>query len=146
MLNVMCHAICDCLLIKTKLGDVVHCDATMDPVVDYPVANPAFDAIIVTLCLEEACTTFEALKTTMTKLAAILKIGGHIIIFSVLEEIYYKVGEQVIKVTPYTEKQMIEAVTGAGLSLKEQYDISDIRIKKVVKDVYATMLGIVAQK
>ena len=126
---------------------MVHCDATMDPVVDYPVANPAFDAIIVTLCLEEACTTFEALKTTMTKLAAILKIGGHIIIFSVLEEIYYKVGEQVIKVTPYTEKQMIEAVTGAGLSLKEQYRyLRHSESKKVVKDVYATMLGIVAQK
>ena len=41
--------------------------------------------------------------------------------FSVLEETYYKVGEQVIKVTLYTEEQMKEAVSCAGLSIKEQH-------------------------
>ena len=61
--------------VLVAVRDVVHCDATMDPIVDYP--NPAFDSIITTLCLEEACPTFEALKATIAKLAAILKSGGH---------------------------------------------------------------------
>ena len=87
--------------VRAAVRAVVHCDAMMDPVVDYP--SPAFDSIIITLCLEEACPTFEALKATIAKLAAILKPGGHLIIFTVLGETYYKVGEQVIKVTPYTE-------------------------------------------
>ena len=117
----------------------------MDPVVDYP--NPAFDSIIITLCLEEACPTFLALKATIAKLTAILKPGGHLIIFSVLGETYYNDGEQVIKVTPYTEKQMKEAVSDAELGMREQHQY--IRhSNEVVNDVddYTMMLGLLAQK
>ena len=131
--------------VRAAVRDVVHCDATMDPVVDYP--NPAFDSIIVTLCLEEACSTFEVLKTTIARLAAILKPGGHLIIFSVLGETFYKVGEQVIKVIPYTEKEMKEAVSCAGLRVKEQHQYtrhSDEAIDDV--DDYTMMLGLLAQK
>ena len=78
---------------------------------------------LTTLCLEEACPTFKAPKATIAKLAAILKPGGHLIISSMLGDIYYKVEdlEQVINTTPYTEKQMKETVSGAGLSMKEQH-------------------------
>ena len=83
------------LRVHAPVRDVVHCDATMDPVVDYP--NPAFDSIIITLCLEEDCPMFKALKATIAhaKLEAILKPGDHLIVFSVLGETYYKVEDLV---------------------------------------------------
>ena len=128
--------------VRAAVRGVVHCDATMDPVVDYQ--NPTFDSMITTLCLEEACPIFEALKAAIAKLAAILKPGGHFIILSMLGETYYKVGEQMIKVTPYTEKQMKEAISGAGLSLKEQHQY----VRHSARDTcdYTMMLGLLAQK
>ena len=129
--------------VRAAVRDVVHCDATMDPILDYQ--NPAFDSIIITLCLEEACPTFEVLKATIAKLAAILKPGGHLIIFSMIGETYYTVGEQVIKVTPHTEKQMKEAISGAGLSVKEQCQYVRHPAEDTGDD-YTMMLGLLAQK
>lgn len=132
--------------VRRAIKDVVHCDATNDPIVECP--NTTFDAIIITLCLEEACTTLEGLKTTVKKLAAIMKPGGHFIIFSVLEETYYRVGDQMIKVTPFTEEQVLEAITDCGLSLKEEYRYRrhSHNSERVISADYSTMLGIMAQK
>lgn len=132
--------------VRSAVKEVVHCDTTMDPIVECP--NTLFDAIIITLCLEEACKTFENLKTTVKKLVALLKPGGHFIIFSMLEETFYKVGDQVIKVTPFTQEQLLEAITEAGLSLKQQYHYTrhpDDSEEDVVDD-YSMMLGIMALK
>lgn len=107
-----------------------------------------FDAIIITLCLEEACKTFEGLKSTVKKLAAMLKPGGHFIIFSVLEETFYKVGDQIIEVTPFTEEQVLEAITESGLNIKERYNYTrhPHESEGDIVDDYSTMLGILAQK
>ena len=132
--------------VRRAVQDVVHCDARTDPIIEGQIMP--FDAIIITLCLEEACTTFEGLKNTVKKLAAMLKPKGHFIIFIVLEETFYKVGDQIIEVTPFTEEQVLEAITESGLNIKERYNYTrhSHESEGEVVDDYSTMLCILAQK
>ena len=132
--------------VRQAVKNVVHCDVRTDPIVEGQIMP--FDAIIITLCLEEACTTFKGLKSTVKKLTAMLKPDGHFIIFIVLEETFYKVGDQIIEVTPFTEEQVLEAITESGLNMKERYNYTrhSHESEGEVVDDYSTMLCILAQK
>ena len=130
--------------VRDAIEAVVHCDVNKDPVVD--CLNPMFDAIIITLCLEEACKDFESLKMTIRKLANILKQGGHLILFILLDETFYKVGELKIDVTRFNEMQIKDAIKCSNLRLiDEGLYTRNPQASKAVDD-YTALLGVLAQK
>lgn len=105
-----------------------------------------FDAIIITLCLEEACKDFESLKEALRKLATILKQGGHLILFICVEETFYNVGDMRIDVTSFKEIQIREAIECSKLRLVDEHVYW--RNPQSSKDVddYKAVFGVLAKK
>ena len=89
-----------------------------DPVLDHP--SRPFDAILTILCIEETCTDFESYKANIQRLVGVLKPGGYLFIGTMLGMTFYRVQDQVIQATPLTEEQVKEALTNAGLVVKNE--------------------------
>ncbi|NXT45504.1 NNMT methyltransferase, partial [Pluvianellus socialis] len=113
-----------------KARQVLKCDVTKANPTD-PVSLPPADCIVSTLCLEAACKDLTTFCSTLRNISALVKLGGHLVMVTILPETYYAFHKQVFSCL-YLEKNVVEeAVEGAGFEVKfsevQTYLPSDIR-------------------
>ena len=101
--------------VRSITTDIVPCDVLKDPVMEHP--SQPFDAVITTLCIEEASKDYATFKTNIKRLVGALKCGGHFFIATMMEMSHYSVQNQLIKTLPVTEEQVKEALSNAGLEI-----------------------------
>lgn len=73
----------DC--VRKCIRGVVPCDITKDPPLAEEFAGPNYDVVMSILCLEGACETKEAYKAAVKRLASLVKLGGHLLLYCSLK-------------------------------------------------------------
>ena len=86
------------------------------------------DVIVTSLCLEGACTTYDQYKQALRNIASLLKPGGKLVLFGVLNSIFYRNGKHYFQDLTLTEDQVKNAVSGADLSINEKFTNTDIKM------------------
>jgi len=78
--------------------------------------------IISSLCLEAVADTLDEYNLIIGRLATKIKSGGYFVLFGVLEETFYKVGEKTLPCLSLKESDIRIALTKNG------FDIVDMKI------------------
>ncbi|KAM6043167.1 nicotinamide N-methyltransferase [Chlamydotis macqueenii] len=116
--------------VRKKVKQVLKCDVTKANLAT-PVSLPPADCVVTTLCLEGACKDLPTFRSALQNVGGLLKPGGHLVMMTVLRETYYGFGEEVFSCLRLEEKDVEEAVEGAGFEVKfskvQPYLAEDVR-------------------
>ena len=121
-------------LVRRAVKAVVHCDITQDPPIEKGY-DQEYDVVMSSLCLEVASQTLEEYKQGMCKLAALVKPGGSLIIYSMEEYCgpeFYIIGDLRFKILNVSLDVAVEAMRDAG--------VTDISVQKI-RDAPQTVEG-----
>ena len=102
---------------KQKIQSVVCCDVTKNPIVDLEsvdVGKP-FDVVSTSLCVEVVATSEQQYKSAVAKLCKFLKPNGYLIMFGVVNETFYTVGDSTFCHFGVTRGMIEEALNEAGI-------------------------------
>lgn len=113
--------------LRQKIQSVVSCDVTANPIVDLePIdLGKPFDVVSTSLCLEGVASSEEHYKSCVAKLCKFLKPSGHLIMFGVLNESFYVVGDAKFHHFTVTQSVIQDALQEAGIRVveKEIFDL-----------------------
>ncbi|XP_075459243.1 nicotinamide N-methyltransferase-like [Ascaphus truei] len=99
--------------VRRVVKQVVKWDVSKDKPLD-PVVLPQVDCVISFWCLHLISKDKEAYRRNLRKFASLLKIGGHLLLFGVLNGTYYMIGEHKFFSLTFDEKFLREALRDAG--------------------------------
>ncbi len=110
--------------LRSLVKAIVHCDATQDPPIQPGYEGP-YDVIITFLCLPAACKKEDDYKVVVSKVAALLKPGGKIVMYEVedSENSYYTDKTWKFQWLPTSESLVKTALDSAGFE--------DVQIEKL---------------
>ena len=123
------HVVCE---LESKTGDntwrtrqaalrsrlkVISCDITQEHPIGLTEETGPFSVVCSSFCLEVASKTHAEYKEAIKKLAKLLKLGGYLVMLTVEDETFYKVGQYKWPVLPVTLEQVKEALEDAGFFL-----------------------------
>ena len=112
------------------MREVLKCDVTKANPTD-PVSLPPADCLVSTLCLEAACKDLATFRSALRNVGALVKLGGHLVMMTVLGETYYAFNKQVFSCLRLERNMVEEAVEGAGFDVKfsevQTYLSDDVR-------------------
>ncbi|KAF1411510.1 Nicotinamide N-methyltransferase, partial [Spheniscus magellanicus] len=103
--------------LRKKVRQVLKCDVTKANPVD-PASLPPADCVLSTLCLEAACKDPATFRSALRNVGALVKLGGYLVMVTVLRETYYAFNEQVFSCLCLERNEAEEAVEGAGFDVK----------------------------
>ncbi|XP_066495412.1 indolethylamine N-methyltransferase-like [Tiliqua scincoides] len=104
-------------LLRRTIKQVLKCDVTLpNPLA--PVELPPADCLLSNLCLETACKDQPAFCSALRNISTLLKPGGHLVLFSMLEDNFYMVGQRRFFCLSLERKFLKEAVVQAGFDIK----------------------------
>jgi hypothetical protein len=86
------------------------CDIKQDKILSLDYLKKV-DMIITSLCIEAVADTLEEYVCMIGRLSTMIKPGGHLIMFGVLEETFYKVEKQTLPCLSLTEKDIQTSLT-----------------------------------
>uniref|UniRef100_A0A670JXF7 Nicotinamide N-methyltransferase-like n=1 Tax=Podarcis muralis TaxID=64176 RepID=A0A670JXF7_PODMU len=129
--------------VRRAIKQVLKCDVTQASPLG-PVALPPADCLLSSLCLEGACKDLPTYRSALKNISSLVKPGGHLILGSVLEETYYKVGQQPFSGLYLEWASVEEALKEAGFAVKL---FKETKIDLPLSETDAKAFGIVvAQK
>ena len=103
--------------LKHKIKSIVPCDVTKRPLISFEsddIGKP-FDVISTSLCLETCVSSEQQYRSAVAELCKLLKPGGYLFMYGVLEETFYSIGKDKFSVFPLTESMLEDAMTQGGL-------------------------------
>ncbi|XP_029429479.1 indolethylamine N-methyltransferase-like [Rhinatrema bivittatum] len=104
--------------LRRTVKQVIKCDVTnSNPLA--PVVLPKADAVLTVGCLECACKDLDTYRAVLRNLSSLLKIGGHLIITSILGSTSFTSGSKQFSLLTLEEEFLRKAVTEAGFAIKE---------------------------
>ena len=81
--------------LRNAVKAVVPCDITQDPPIARGFEGP-YDVVMTILCFESACTTRDEYRAAVRKIAPLVKVGGHFLLYSTIRNKeglgYYHIG------------------------------------------------------
>ncbi|XP_053125720.1 nicotinamide N-methyltransferase-like [Hemicordylus capensis] len=103
--------------VRRAITQVLKCDVTLpNPLA--PLTLPPADCLLSSLCLEGACKDLSVYRSAVRNISSLLKPGGHLVLFGVLEETFYMVGQHQFSCLYLEQKDVEEAVREAGLRVQ----------------------------
>ncbi|XP_054854577.1 nicotinamide N-methyltransferase-like [Eublepharis macularius] len=103
--------------VRKAIKRVLKCDVTQpNPLA--PLSLSPADCILSTLCLEGACKDLPTYHSALKNISSLVKPGGHLILFVVLEEAFYMVGQRQFSCLYLDQKCVEEAVKEAGFDIE----------------------------
>ncbi|MEE6519305.1 hypothetical protein FKM82_031010 [Ascaphus truei] len=96
---------------------VVKCDLTKDNPLE-PVVLPQMDCLLSAFVLLVVSKDHQAYRRNLKKLASMLKIGGHMLLFGSYNETFYMLGEHKFFTLSCDEEFIREAVCDAGFIIE----------------------------
>ena len=109
---------------RAAIKEVIPCDANAEEILLDPSKGP-FDFILITYCLESACTNLESYNQTFIKLSKLLNTGGKFFLVGNLEETFYKVQGKVFDHLAVTKDDVTNAIEASGMVI-ESYDWENV--------------------
>lgn len=76
------------------------------------------DCPLSSLCLEGACKNLPTFCSALRNISCLLKPGGHLVLYSILEEIFYMVGQCRFSCLYLERKFLEDAMVQAGFEIK----------------------------
>ncbi|XP_056400409.1 indolethylamine N-methyltransferase-like [Hyla sarda] len=129
--------------LKATMKPILLCDLNKENLTD-PEILPQVECVI-TVCLLDYTSKDEGdYKRNLKKIVKLLKPGGHLILFGVLNTTYCIVGEEKFHAFKYDEKFVKEALIGEGLSI-DYCEVNDRKGKSELSD-YEAIIFIAAHK
>ncbi|XP_055068489.2 nicotinamide N-methyltransferase [Misgurnus anguillicaudatus] len=105
-------------LLRQRVKKVLKCDVRLENPF-YPHTLEPADCVITSLCLEAACKDIQAYRQALHGLTKLLRPGGLLVMIGVLGETFYKVNEQSFSCLKLSQRDIEEALRGAGFSIHE---------------------------
>nr|XP_056716363.1 nicotinamide N-methyltransferase-like [Euleptes europaea] len=103
--------------VRRTIKQVLKCDVTgLNPLA--PLSLPPADCLLSTLCLEGACKDLPSFRAALKNISSLVKPGGHLVLFTILEETFYMVGQRQFSCLYLDQKSVEEAVKEAGFDIK----------------------------
>ncbi|XP_077161291.1 nicotinamide N-methyltransferase-like [Paroedura picta] len=103
--------------LRRTIKQVLKCDVTQpNPLA--PVSLPPADCLLSTLCLEGACKDLPTYRSAMKNISSLLKPKGHLVLFAILEETWYMVGQHKFSCLYLDQKSVEEALEEAGFVIE----------------------------
>ena len=94
--------------LRGKITQVIPCDIRQNQIIELRDSQ-RFDVINTSLCLEAVVESEEDYRASIAKLSKLLKPGGHLIMFGVLKQTYYFVGDGKYYTFPLTKDLILQA-------------------------------------
>ncbi|XP_075460169.1 indolethylamine N-methyltransferase-like [Ascaphus truei] len=104
--------------LRKTLKRVVKCDVTKSNPLD-PLVLPKADCVLTVGCLECACKDLETYKNVIKNLSSLLKVGGHLIIGSILGSTIFRCGSKQFSLLNLSEDFLKRAVTETGFAIED---------------------------
>ncbi|XP_054854572.1 nicotinamide N-methyltransferase-like isoform X2 [Eublepharis macularius] len=103
--------------VRKAIKRVLKCDVTQpNPLA--PLSLPPADCVLCTRCLEAACTDLPTYHSALKNMSSLIKPGGHLVFFAVLESTFYMVGQHRFSNLYVDQKCVEEAVKEAGFDIE----------------------------
>ncbi|XP_034995526.1 nicotinamide N-methyltransferase-like [Zootoca vivipara] len=103
--------------VRRAIKQVLKCDVTQASPLG-PVVLPLADCLLSSFCLESACKDLPTYRSALKNISSLVKPGGHLVLGTILEETYYKVGQRPFSCLYLDQASVEEALKGAGFVVK----------------------------
>ncbi|XP_063819742.1 nicotinamide N-methyltransferase-like [Pseudophryne corroboree] len=103
--------------LRKTIKQVLKCDVFNSNPLE-PVVLPQADCVLSCLCLEGACSDYEAYVTALKNITKLLKLGGYLVLVGALGNTYYMVGNVKFSGLSLSEVFLKESLIGAGFVIK----------------------------
>lgn len=104
--------------LRKTLKRVVPCDVTKSNPL-YPLVLPKADCVLTVGCLECACKDEVAYGNVIKNLSSLLKVGGHLIIGSILGSTIFRCGDKQFTLINLSEQFLRKVVTDTGFVIED---------------------------
>ncbi|XP_075909846.1 nicotinamide N-methyltransferase-like isoform X1 [Petromyzon marinus] len=134
--------------LRRAVQAVLPCDVNQDDLLLGSTQIPdLFDCVLSTLCLEAACDSVEGFGAALSRMCGRLRPGGWLVMTTVLQETFYRVGVETFRVLPVDEGNVVDAVRAAGFTVRRltKHGAPDVAGRERASD-FKGLLLIVAQK
>ncbi|XP_029428896.1 indolethylamine N-methyltransferase-like [Rhinatrema bivittatum] len=131
--------------LRKTVKQFLKCDITKKNPLE-PLALPQADCLLTCLCLEAACKDLDVYGKAMKNITTLLKPGGHFLLFLVLQETYYTVGQHRFSCL-YLEKEQVEQIVQETGYCVEHLEVAP-SLEKDVSTLadYDAMMFLIARK
>ncbi|XP_075047539.1 indolethylamine N-methyltransferase-like [Mixophyes fleayi] len=102
------------IMLKTAIKQIVQCHIEKENITD-PVVLPQADCVISAWVLEHISKDQDDYIRYLKKIVKLLKLGGHLILFAVINATYFMVGQDRFHVLNYDENFVRKVLNGEGL-------------------------------
>ncbi|XP_070553317.1 indolethylamine N-methyltransferase-like [Ptychodera flava] len=106
-------------MVRQSIREIIHCDIHKSNPLEPKVYEP-FDAIMTSYCVECACPDKDSFKEAIKNIVNLLKPGGVLLIFTVLDETFYLVGEKRFYCLKVDQTFVKTAVVEAGCHIMSE--------------------------
>lgn len=107
--------------LRKKISHILPCDIGWENPIQWPSTlsseSAMFDVVTTSLCLEACVTSNEGYRHAIAKLKRYLKPGGYIVLYGVLEESFYMVGQEKFYCFPLSKQFIEETLTTEGFQI-----------------------------
>ncbi|KAM4702983.1 indolethylamine N-methyltransferase-like [Rhinophrynus dorsalis] len=104
--------------LRSTIKRVVKCDVTKSNPLD-PLVLPKADCVLTVGCLECACKDEESYRNVIRNLSSLLKVGGHLIIGSVLGSTIFRLGTKLFTLINLSEEFLKKVITETGFVIED---------------------------
>ena len=119
--------------LRKKIRHILPCDIEWEDPVKWPSTwgpqSAMFDVVTTSLCLEVCVKSYEGYRQAIAKLKGYLKPNGHIVMFGVLGESYYMVGQERFYCFPLSKNFIEETLASEGFKMAEDMKVLAINDK-----------------
>ena len=120
--------------LRNKIKHILPCDIGWEDPVKWPSSWSSqlatFDVVSTSLCLEVSVTSREGYRQAIAKLKRYLKPSGHIVMYGVLEETYYMVGQERFHCFPLSKELIEETLTSEGFKIHDDMKLFSHEIRE----------------
>ena len=121
--------------LRKKITHVLPSDIDLKDPVKWPSSWPSqaatFDVVTSSLCLEACVTSSEGYRYAIRKLKRYLKPGGCIVLFCILDETFYMVGQERFYCFPMSKQLVVETLASEGFKMLD--DVKAVPLENVGK-------------
>ncbi|XP_053546287.1 indolethylamine N-methyltransferase [Bombina bombina] len=104
--------------LRKTLKRVVQCDVTKSNPLD-PLVLPKADCVLTVGCLECACKDEQAYRNVIKNLSSLVKVGGHLIIGSILGSTIFRCGSKQFSLINLSEDFLKRVMTETGFAIED---------------------------
>ncbi|KAM4642107.1 indolethylamine N-methyltransferase-like [Discoglossus pictus] len=104
-------------MVKRTIKQILKCDLTKENPT-YPVVLPKVDCLLTACGLEVISQDHDQYSKNLKKISRMLKLGGHLILFGILNASFYMVGKNKFHFTTYNDIFLRKVIGDAGYLIR----------------------------